>query len=84
MNKFKMLTAVVVGSLVSSAVFAEEVAGGLAIVTKDAVTNAVTFSPEVLATPIIDAVLKTAKWGALIALIGIGIYIIVKMFKGGK
>ncbi|MEI7504258.1 MAG: hypothetical protein WCJ61_13340 [Paludibacter sp.] len=82
LKKLKFVTCMVVGALVSSAAFAEEAAGGLAIVTKDATTNAVIFAPDVLALPIIDAVLKTAKWGALVALIGIGIYIIVRMFKG--
>lgn len=55
---------------------------GLAIVAKDDTTGAVTFSPDALANPIIDAVIECAKWGALVALVFIGVYIILKMFKG--
>ena len=55
---------------------------GLAIVAQDGTSGAITFAPEALASPIIDAAIATAKWGALVALVFIGIYIIVKMFKG--
>ncbi len=72
---------VALGSLVSAN--AQAVDEGLGIVTKEAGAAPV-FHPEALANPIIDAVISTAKWGALIALVGIGIYIIIRMFKGGS
>ena len=57
-------------------------AAGLEVVSEEA--GVVTFSPEALATPIMSAVIDTVKYSALIALIFIGVYIIIKMFSGKK
>jgi len=57
-------------------------AAGLEIVSETA--GVVTFSPSALATPIMAAVIDTVKYSALIALIFIGVYIIIKMFSGKK
>ena len=57
-------------------------AQGLDIITKNATTGVPEFHPDAMANPIIDAVIDTAKWGALVALVFIGLYIIIRMFKG--
>lgn len=60
---------------------AEGSSANYAIVSKDASSGAVTFTPENLATPIIDALIAGYKAWGIVALVIIGASLIVYILK---
>ncbi len=56
----------------------------LEIVSKNATSGNVEFHPETLAEPIIDAIIAAVKYGSVIVLVVLGVYLIYRFFKGAK
>lgn len=81
-KKAVAFVAVAVAYCTALATYAQESTGGLAIVTKES-DGSVSFDPSVMASPMIDTVISCVKWGALIAFIVIGAYIVIRLISRG-
>lgn len=81
-EKSKKFFGVAIGVVLALAGSTSEAALTGLDVVKEGATGNVEFAPEALAQPVADAIMSTAKWVGVIALIVIGVYVVIKMIRG--